>query len=85
MWQNTGNDFFPQKLHIKACPYLQAKADVADFGNWRPIYEGLRRESGLDATHHPLSAVRRQTGFTAEVRSMLLCVLYVSCPFRVGV
>ncbi|BDA41234.1 probable ubiquitin carboxyl-terminal hydrolase FAF-X [Coccomyxa sp. Obi] len=44
----------------------KVKADVAEYGNWRPIYEGLRRESGLDATHHPLSAVRRQTGFTAE-------------------
>jgi hypothetical protein len=48
----------------------QVKADVAEYGDWRPIYQSLVRESGLD---HPLSAARRQTGFTSEVRARARC------------
>ena len=49
----------------------QVKGDVADYGDWRPIYHGLVRESGLDTATYPLSVVRRQTGFTPEVRASL--------------
>lgn len=54
--------------------------ELAQYGDWLPIYNSLLRESGYDAAQPP-SIVRRQIGFTVEVRARM-CQHVPPCSCR---
>ncbi len=59
---------------------VQCKMELAQYGDWLPIYNSLLRESGYDVAQPP-SVVRRQIGFTVEVRTCK-CQYVVACSCR---